>query len=59
MSLWSNDGQLDEAAKVGLWVVLRKVGHNGGPDVPIDPAALEASLRAFVGATDEDDGPTC
>src|SRR5262245_51459473 len=59
MSLWSNDGQLDEAAKVGLWVVLRKVGRNGGPDTPIDPAPLEAALRAFVGATDEDDGPTC
>jgi hypothetical protein len=59
MSLWSNDGQVDEAAKVGLWVVLRKIGHNGGPDTPIDPAQLEAALRAFVGAGDEDEGPAC
>src|SRR5262249_45824343 len=32
---------------------------DGGPDVPIDPAPLEAALRAFLGAADEEDGPTC
>lgn len=48
MSLWSNDGIVDEAAMVGIWVVLRKVGRNGGPKKPIDPVALEAALRKFV-----------
>jgi len=47
MSLWSNDGQLDEAAKVGLWVVLRKVGRNGSL------AAGAGERRRFVGARSE------
>jgi hypothetical protein len=59
MSLWSNDGKVDEGAKVGLRIVLRRVGRNGGPEVPIDPAPLEAALRAFVGAAHEEDEPDC
>jgi hypothetical protein len=53
MSLWSNDGQVEEAAMVGIRVTLRKVGRNGGPKKPIDPAPLEAALRAFVGESAE------
>jgi hypothetical protein len=57
--LWSNDGQLAESALVRLWVVLRRVGRNGGPASPIDPAPLEAALRAFVAADDEAGEPYC
>src|SRR5262245_14938701 len=55
VSLWSNDGQVAEAALVGLWVILRRVGRNGGPKTPIHPAPLEATLRGFVaGSADVD-----
>jgi hypothetical protein len=53
MSLWSNDGQVAEAALVGVWVTLRRVGRNGGPETPIDPAPLEAALAEFVAGSAE------
>jgi hypothetical protein len=55
MSLWSNDGQVAEAALVGVWVTLRRVGRNGGPDSPIDPAPLEAALSEFIAGSAEMD----
>ena len=48
MSLWSNDGQVDEAPLVGLQVALRRTDNNGGPAHPFDPAPLQAALEAFV-----------
>jgi hypothetical protein len=53
MSLWSNDGQVAEAALVGVWVTLRRVGRNGGPETSIDPAPLEAALAELVAGSAE------
>jgi hypothetical protein len=55
MTLWSNDGQVEEGALVGIWVTLRRVGRNDGPETPIDPAPLESALAEFVAGSAEHD----
>jgi hypothetical protein len=55
MSLWHNDGQVANAALLGVQVTVRRVGRNRGPESPIAPALLEAlgaGLAAFVAEPD-------
>jgi hypothetical protein len=56
MSLWNNDGEVAEAALLGVQVTVRRVGRNGGPQSPIGPAlleALQAGLAEFVAEPDD------